>query len=112
MLLSQSIPFLFMGEEYAERAPFHYFVSHSGKALIKMLREEKRAQFKRFYRKGFDYTDPLAELTFEISKLDHSLKAKPAGREILEYYCELIRIRKTFSTFKNYNRDSLSIHLY
>ena len=89
-----------MGEEYAESAPFHYFVSHSGKRLIRTLREEKRRNYERFKKTGLPFADPQDEQTFEISRLDHSLKDKGKHEEILEYYCELIRLRKNFSCFR------------
>ena len=44
VLLSPFVPLLFMGEEYGERAPFHYFVSHSESAVIRAVREGRRAE--------------------------------------------------------------------
>ena len=44
VLLSPFVPLLFMGEEYGERAPFHYFVSHSESAVVRAVREGRRAE--------------------------------------------------------------------
>ena len=43
-LLSPFIPLLFMGEEYAEEAPFLYFVSHGDADLIRAVREGRKLE--------------------------------------------------------------------
>jgi maltooligosyltrehalose trehalohydrolase len=111
LLLSQSIPFLFMGEEYADTAPFHYFVSHSNKDLIEKLREEKRMHFEATKKRGFQFADPQAEKTFELSKLDHDLKDEPEHKLILDFYRALIELRKELPAFNNYERDSMRIEV-
>ena len=37
VLLSPNIPLLFMGEEYGEKAPFQYFVSHTDQGLTEAV---------------------------------------------------------------------------
>lgn len=48
VLLWPSIPLLFMGEEYGETAPFHYFISHSDPALIQAVRNGRRSGLAAF----------------------------------------------------------------
>ena len=48
VLLSPCIPLLFMGEEYGEAAPFHYFISHANPAVIQGVREGRRAELAAF----------------------------------------------------------------
>ena len=45
VLLSPYLPLLFMGEEYAESAPFPYFISHSDAALIDAVRRGRQSEF-------------------------------------------------------------------
>ena len=52
VILSPFIPLLFMGEEYAETAPFPYFISHSDPELIEAVRRGRRAEFAAFGWQG------------------------------------------------------------
>jgi maltooligosyltrehalose trehalohydrolase len=45
VLLSPFIPLIFMGEEYGEKAPFHYFVSHGDPSLIESVRKGRSEEF-------------------------------------------------------------------
>ncbi len=89
VLLSPSIPLLFMGEEYGETAPFQYFVSHGDAGLVEAVRAGRRAEFAAFGWTG-EVPDPQAESTFERSKLDPS-RGDPAR---LAYYRRLLELRK------------------
>ena len=59
LLLSPFVPLLFMGEEYAEPAPFLYFVSHSDPALVEAVRRGRRDEFAAFAGRG-EVPDPQA----------------------------------------------------
>ena len=48
VLLSPYIPLLFMGEEYSERAPFEYFVSHGDPSLVEAVRQGRKDEFAKF----------------------------------------------------------------
>lgn len=48
VLLSPQIPLLFMGEEFGATQPFLYFTSHQDPALVKAVREGRRAEFSKF----------------------------------------------------------------
>ena len=94
LLTSPFVPMLFMGEEYAEPAPFQYFVSHTEPALIEGVRTGRRAEFVYFADQG-EAPDPQDPATFERSKLDRSLAAQP-GRHATTFalYRHLIRLRR------------------
>jgi maltooligosyltrehalose trehalohydrolase len=92
VILSGDLPMLFMGEEYAETAPFQYFVSHSDPALIEAVRRGRRAEFASFGWQGA-VPDPQAEETFTRSKLHHELKHEGRHAVMLAYYRELLRLR-------------------
>ena len=94
-LLSPFVPLLFMGEEYAETAPFQYFTSHGDPALVEAVRRGRREEFAAFGWKE-SVPDPQDEQTFVHSSLNHSLKEKHPHRTLVRFYHELIRIRREF----------------
>ncbi|MBU2607732.1 MAG: DUF3459 domain-containing protein, partial [Chloroflexi bacterium] len=93
VLLSPFIPLLFMGEEYGETAPFPYFISHSESALVEAVRRGRREEFAAFNWLG-ELSDPQDEATFQCAKIDHQLRHEGHHRVLLEFYRELIRLRK------------------
>lgn len=94
VLLSPFVPLLFMGDEYGEIAAFKYFVSHSDPELIEAVRKGRQSEFA-----SFDWTgripDPQSPETFEISKLNHELKAGGNHQDLYKFVRELIRLRKS-----------------
>lgn len=92
-ILSPFIPMLFQGEEYAEPAPFQYFVSHGDPDLVKAVQEGRKREFQTFNWQA-DVPDPQAESTFEHSKLNHQLTATEPHQSMFGWYRELLRIRR------------------
>jgi maltooligosyltrehalose trehalohydrolase len=92
VLLSPSLPLVFMGEEYGETAPFQYFTSHSDPALIEAVRNERRNEFSAFQQAG-EPPDPQSESTFVRSRLNHQLRNEGSHRALLNFYRELLRLR-------------------
>ena len=84
VLLSPFVPLLFMGEEYGETAPFHYFTSHTDPALAQAVSEGRRREFAGFGALG-EFLDPQDEATFAASRPDWSLREREphAGSEAL-----------------------------
>ena len=95
VLLSPFVPLLFMGEEYGETCPFQYFTSHGDAALAEAVRKGRREEFSQFGWQG-TIPDPQSEVTFENSKLRHSLKETEPHRTLLNFYKELILLRGQF----------------
>ena len=91
-LLSPYLPMLFMGEEYAEDAPFQFFISHLDEGLVHAVREGRKQEFSRFRWRG-EPPDPQAEETFLGCKLDHALKNQGHHRVMYQFYQTLIRLR-------------------
>ena len=92
-LLSPYVPLLFMGEEYAETAPFQYFISHLDSELVEAVRRGRRAEFAAFGWQAM-VPDPQDEATFRRSQLQHHLKEREPHASLLRFYKELIRMRK------------------
>lgn len=91
-LLSPFVPLLFMGEEYAETAPFLYFTSHGDKDLAEAVRRGRREEFSAF---GWqvEVADPQDPATFSKSTLRHSWRECEPHRTLQEFYRELMRFR-------------------
>lgn len=93
ILLSPYLPLLFMGEEYAESAPFPYFTSHGDTELVAAVRKGRQEEFAAFSSQGSP-PDPQAEATFLSAKLDPEQRHTAEQRCIFDCYRELIRLRK------------------
>ena len=92
VLLAPQVPLLFMGEEYGEKNPFQYFISHTDEQLVKMVQEGRKKEFSYFNWQG-DVPDPQDENTFEQCKLSWAY-SKAEGAVLLSYYKHLISFRK------------------
>ena len=89
-----------MGEEYGETAPFPYFVSHSDTGLIEAVRRGRREEFAAFQWQG-EVPDPQDERTFMAAKLDWATRQGGRGRRILDYYTELMALRRNLPVLKH-----------
>jgi maltooligosyltrehalose trehalohydrolase len=108
VLLSPYQPMLFMGEEYAETAPFQFFISHSDQHLIDNVRRGRKEEFKSFKWKG-TAPDPQDEATFARCKLNHDLKRDGRHRVMREYYKALIALRKSEPAFAFPTRGRIDV---
>jgi maltooligosyltrehalose trehalohydrolase len=106
VLLSPYVPLLFMGEEYAESAPFPYFVSHGDAELVEGVRRGRLEEFAAFSRQGTP-PDPQAEETFLSAKLDQERRHSGFHRVVFAFYRDLIRVRKEY--FSGCGRDSMEV---
>ncbi len=107
VLLSPFLPMLFMGEEWSEPNPFQYFVSHTDPELAEAVRKGRKAEFAAFHLEG-EAPDPMAEKTFENSRLHWQLTNEGKHKTMLSYYKALISLRKTHTVLKHTDRKSLS----
>jgi maltooligosyltrehalose trehalohydrolase len=108
ILLSPFLPLLFMGEEYGETAPFPFFVSYSEPELMAAVRQGRQKEFAAFQWQG-ELPDPQGETTFLCAKLNHDLRRKGQNRILMEFYRELIRLRRELPALGNLSNDTLEI---
>lgn len=101
VFFSPYIPLIFMGEEYGETNPFLYFISHGENDLIQAVREGRKRVFN--YLSEDEVPDPQAVETFNKSKLSWENKNEDQSN-LLAFYKELIRLRKTHDVLKNTDR--------
>jgi maltooligosyltrehalose trehalohydrolase len=92
LLLGPNVPLLFMGEEYAETAPFLYFVDHGDPPLIEAVRKGRSAEFASF---GWtdEIPDPQSPRTFDRSRLTRDRPRTPQQAAMLAWYRALIALR-------------------
>lgn len=106
LILSPYVPLLFMGEEYAEEAPFLYFVSHTDPDLIEAVRKGRAEEFKEFTWRG-EPPDPEGVETFEKSKIDWNLRARGRHKVLLDFYKTLIELRREIPAFQVLEREHM-----
>jgi len=91
LLLAPETPLLFMGEEYAEPAPFQFFVDFGDPQLQKAVLEGRKAEFEDF---GWtEIPNPQDPETFERSKLTWRM-----DEDMLAWYRQLLQLRRKFVT--------------
>lgn len=108
VILSPFIPLLFMGEEYGEKSPFQYFVSHSDEDLIEAVRNGRREEFASFQWEG-EISDPQAESTFLNSKIHIELRHHGEHEILFEFYKKLIELRKEIPSLRNLNNETMEV---
>jgi malto-oligosyltrehalose trehalohydrolase len=98
VLLSPSIPLLFMGEEWNAPQPFVFFCD-VGPALADAVREGRRREFAHFPAFADEAAharipDPLTLATYESAKLDWSLLSDRTHGAWLDHHRSLLAIRR------------------
>jgi maltooligosyltrehalose trehalohydrolase len=109
IILSPFVPMLFMGEEYAEKAPFQYFTSHSDQDLIEAVRKGRREEFDDFSWEG-EPPDPHDEGTFVNSKLNWSLLDRDEHASMWRWYQQLLRLRRDTPALRRLDLAGLETH--
>jgi len=108
VLLSPFIPLIFMGEEYAETAPFPYFISHSDPDLVAAVRKGRQQEFAAFVWQE-EPPDPQDEQTFLSAKLDHHLTEQGHHQVMRRYYRELIDLRKRIPALSTLSKEKMRV---
>lgn len=108
VFVSPYLPMLFMGEEWGEPHPFLYFVSHTDPQLAEAVRKGRREEFAAFHAKG-EAPDPMAEETFQRSKLQWHLLEKEPHKTLRNYYKALIALRKKHPALSVLDRKAVAV---
>jgi len=105
--LAPGVPLIFMGEEYAESAPFAYFVDHGDPALIEAVR---RGRAEEHGRSEVDVLDPADPATFERCILDDQLRLEPGHRDVWLLYQSLLALRSAEPALRRSQRTWTTAH--
>lgn len=95
ILLSPFVPLLFQGEEWAASSPFQYFADHDDPHLARLVSEGRKREFAAFGWSSDSIPDPESRETYERSKLKWSELTNPSSAEMLNWYRELIQLRRS-----------------
>lgn len=98
LLASPEIPLLFMGQEWSAPEPFLYFTDHD-RELGRLVTEGRRKEFEHFSAfadkaRREAIPDPQANRTYLESKLDWAVRETPMHTACLNWYRDMLRIRK------------------
>ena len=98
------VPLLFMGQEWGETAPFHFFTSFGDPALAAAVKAGRAQEFL-----AFDWaakiTDPQAPETFASSKLNWALAATAPHAQLLSCVTDLLALRRTLPALGARGKD-------
>jgi maltooligosyltrehalose trehalohydrolase len=97
LLLSPTIPMLFMGEEWGTKTPFLFFTDHN-EELAKLVREGRRREFQHFAAfkdesRRVAIPDPNAAATFTASVPDPAEAERPDHAKTLDLHKRLLKLR-------------------
>ncbi|WP_263358036.1 malto-oligosyltrehalose trehalohydrolase [Acidicapsa ligni] len=95
VLLGPFVPLLFQGEEWAASSPFQYFADHDDPEMARLVSEGRKREFASFGWEPSLIPDPEKRETFERSKLKWDEVNNGQHEEMLTWYRELIRLRRT-----------------
>jgi maltooligosyltrehalose trehalohydrolase len=93
VLMAPGIPLIFMGEEYAEPAPFPFFVDHGHPELIEAVRTGRARELMEL---GFAPSplDPADAGTFALARLDLGLRHAGCHARVWATYRGLLALRR------------------
>jgi len=111
VLLAPSIPFLFMGEEYDELAPFHYFISHLDLALVESVRSGRQREFAAFHWRTLP-PDPQSEATFAAARLNWALQKTGHHAVLRRFYQTLLRLRRAYPAILHADRHAARAEVF
>ena len=101
VLLGPFIPMLFQGEEWAATSPFLYFADHLDPELARQVSEGRKREFIAFGWDPATIPDPENHANFERSKLNWDELPEPAHAAMLDWYRELIQLRRSTPSLNN-----------
>ncbi len=93
VILSPYIPLLFMGEEYAEEAPFQFFADFLDEGLREAVHQGRIEEFAAFKWRG-EPPDPHDPETFRRSCLHWEQRRQGRHRAMLAWYERLLQLRR------------------
>ncbi|MDA8076988.1 MAG: malto-oligosyltrehalose trehalohydrolase [Actinomycetota bacterium] len=91
VLCSGWVPLRFMGEEYGEVAPFHYFTDHRDPELADAVRQ---ARSEEIGLAGAEAPDPQDPATFGACRPNRALARDGVHRELLGWQRRLLALRR------------------
>lgn len=107
LFMAPYLPLLFMGEEYAEKQPFLFFVDYQDKGLREAVSRGRKDEFRSFGWENFP--DPVDEETFYRSKLTIREHWEEKNRQIFAYYKDIIQLRKNHPALRRPDKKATAV---
>jgi maltooligosyltrehalose trehalohydrolase len=108
LLTSPFVPLLFQGEEWGAATPFQYFTGHQDAELGRAVSAGRREEFAAFGWDPDGIPDPQEPATFARSKLDWAEPAREGHAGLLDWYRELIALRRQVPALADHRLDLVS----
>ncbi len=108
VILAPFLPLLFMGEEYGETAPFHFFTDYSDPVLAKAVSKGRENEIS-LSREENGVPDPQDAATFFMSHLNHHLAKSEKHSILFKFYRNLILLRKELPAINESNLQDQEI---
>ncbi|MCF8010261.1 MAG: malto-oligosyltrehalose trehalohydrolase [Clostridiales bacterium] len=110
MFFSAYLPLVFMGEEYGEKRPFLFFTDYQDEELKQAVSKGRREEFKDFEWEEILVIDPQDPESFYRSKLLPATWFKEKNNLMLNFYKDIINLRKTHPVLKALNKSNLEVN--
>jgi maltooligosyltrehalose trehalohydrolase len=108
VMLSPYVPLLFMGEEYAEDAPFLFFADHSDADLRDGVMRGRTRAMRDLGWQGAP-ADPFDPATFERSRIERAKAARAPYAGVLAFYRRLIGLRKSVCALAELSKETTDV---
>jgi maltooligosyltrehalose trehalohydrolase len=107
--ISPFVPLIFMGEEYAEDAPFMYFINHSDNALVERVKRGRKREYKALHGSQKP-PDIESDDTYFQCKLDwNEMETNSRKQTMLQFYKKLIQLKKEHPVLSTTDRRSMAV---
>lgn len=108
VLLAPNIPMLFMGQEFASTAPFHYFTSHTDADLGAAVTDGRRREYGEFFQHT-EFPNPQSPRTFEICQLTLDGTGNQQQAQMLRLTRDLLTLRWQHECLRNCRKDLTTV---
>lgn len=110
-LLLPNPPFIFFGDEFACKTPFHFFTDFEDPGVIKGVREGRLEEFRYFSEVVTEFPDPQSGNTFEASRpvFENFDEEQTAMLELVRH---CLRLREEFPAILQNSRDDQSVFAF
>ncbi|PSQ97629.1 MAG: malto-oligosyltrehalose trehalohydrolase [Bacteroidetes bacterium SW_9_63_38] len=92
LCVTEELPLLFMGQEWAAASPFQFFTDHNDE-IGPTVSEGRKEEFSGFSDFAGDFPDPQDPASFQRSVLDWDEPRRPPHDGILALYRDLLALR-------------------
>lgn len=105
VLMSPYVPMLFQGEEWGATTPFLFFADHrDDPGLARAISAGRKRELESCGWSG-NAPNPCAPVTFQCSKLNWEERALAPHASMLDWYKQLIAVRRTYPELTNGRLD-------